>query len=83
MKEYTVKRGDTLWSIAKKYLGDGARYKEIRELNNLKSDVIYVGQVIQIPVIDYAALGKLFRETVDKIAEDPSVVKLLEMIEKC
>lgn len=28
-------KGDTLWDIAKKYLGSGARYTEIVKLNSL------------------------------------------------
>ena len=47
---YVVKKGDTLWEIAKKYLGDGNRYKEIKELNGLKSDLIYPGQKLKINV---------------------------------
>lgn len=46
---YTIKKGDTLWSLAQKYLGSGARYKEIKALNNLTSDTIYAGQVLKIP----------------------------------
>ena len=38
---HTVVHGDTLWAIAKKYLGNGSRYKEIVSLNGLKSNVIY------------------------------------------
>lgn len=30
---YTVKKGDTLWGISKKYLGKGSRWKEIYKLN--------------------------------------------------
>lgn len=45
---YTVKRGDTLWAIASKYLGEGIRYKEIMEANNLKTTIIYPGQVLRI-----------------------------------
>lgn len=48
--EYIVKKGDTLWGIASKLLGSGARYKEIMELTGLTSDVIHSGQVIKIPV---------------------------------
>jgi hypothetical protein len=46
---YTVKKGDTLWDIAKKYLGSGARYTEIVKLNSLKTSVIIVGQKLKIP----------------------------------
>ena len=49
-KTYTVIEGDTLWHIAKKYLGDGNRYGEIAALNNISNpDRIYVGQVLNIP----------------------------------
>lgn len=46
---HTVTHGDTLWAIAKKYLGDGNRYKEIVSLNRLKSNVIYSGMKLKIP----------------------------------
>jgi LysM repeat protein len=47
---HTVSEGDTLWAIAKRYLGDGSRYPEIAELNNVENpDVIYPGQVFTIP----------------------------------
>ena len=47
---YTVKRGDSLWNIARKQLGKAQRYKEIMTLNGLKSDLIKPGQVIKIPI---------------------------------
>ena len=46
---HTVVHGDTLWAIAKKYLGNGSRYKEIVNLNGLKSNVIYSGMKLKIP----------------------------------
>jgi len=46
---YTVKDGDTLYSIAKKFLGDGNRYTEIKTLNKLTSDTITPGQKLKIP----------------------------------
>ncbi len=46
---YTVKKGDTLWAIAQRYLGSGYKYKEIRDLNALNSDMIYPGQTLKIP----------------------------------
>ena len=48
---YTVEYGDTLWGLAQKYLGDGRRYSEIVELNNLgKFPLITNGMQIRIPV---------------------------------
>lgn len=52
LKTYTVKQGDTLWTIAKKYLGDGNRYTEIYNLNKNKisnPNSIYPGQVLTLP----------------------------------
>ena len=46
---YTVKKGDNLWAISEKYLKSGAKYTEIKSLNNLLSDVIYPGQVLKVP----------------------------------
>lgn len=46
---HTVVKGDTLWLIAKKYLGNGARYNEIMTLNGLTSTVIHVNQKLKIP----------------------------------
>ena len=49
---HTVEKGDTLWAIAEKTLGNGARYKEIFEANKpmLKDpDLIYPGQKLRIP----------------------------------
>lgn len=46
---HTVVKGDTLWEIAKAYLGDGSRFPEIKTLNGLKSNVIYTGWKLKIP----------------------------------
>lgn len=46
---YTIQKGDTLWSIARKFLGTGTRYNEIIKLNGLTSTTIYPGQVLNIP----------------------------------
>ena len=45
---YTVKRGDSLWKIAARYLGKGSRYGEIKKVNGLKSNTIYPGQRLRI-----------------------------------
>lgn len=45
---YIVKKGDTLWDISKKYYGDGNKYLKIKQQNNLKSDIIYEGQILKL-----------------------------------
>ena len=42
---YTVKAGDTLYSIANKY---GLTVNELKQLNNLTSDILSIGQVLNI-----------------------------------
>jgi len=51
-KTYTVKRGDCLWNIAKKFYGNGAKYMKIYNANKDKiknPNLIYTGQVLTIP----------------------------------
>lgn len=51
-KTYTVVKGDCLWNIAKKLLGDGSRYTEIYSLNKDKvknPHLIFPGQVLTLP----------------------------------
>lgn len=43
---YTVKSGDSLFAIAKKY---NTTVAEIKELNNLTSDLLSIGQQLKIP----------------------------------
>ncbi len=46
---YTVKSGDSLWLIAKKYLGSGDKYKYLAELNGIKSPYsIQPNQVLKL-----------------------------------
>ena len=49
---HTVVRGDTLWGIARKHLGDGSRYREIFERNRdqiQNPNLIFPGQVLRLP----------------------------------
>lgn len=51
---YTVKKGDCLWVIAKKYYGNGSLYPKIHQANKDKiknPNLIYPGQVLTIPVL--------------------------------
>ena len=51
-QNYTVKRGDCLWNIAKRFYGNGSKYKTIYNANRGKiknPNLIYPGQVLWIP----------------------------------
>ncbi|MBR6690874.1 MAG: LysM peptidoglycan-binding domain-containing protein [Bacilli bacterium] len=45
---YTVKSGDSLWSIAKKY---NVSVSDLKEANGLTSSMLTIGDVLKIPVI--------------------------------
>lgn len=52
-REYVIQKGDSLWKIAKKELGDGNRWKYLYELNKDKiknPNKLKAGQKITIPV---------------------------------
>jgi nucleoid-associated protein YgaU len=49
---YTIRRGDTLWALARRHLGDGRRYREIHTLNRKRirnPNRIRAGQRIILP----------------------------------
>ena len=51
-KTYTVKKGDSLWKIAKQFYGNGAQYPKLFQANSgqIKNpNLIYPGQVLTIP----------------------------------
>ncbi len=53
-KTHTVEKGDTLWAIAAKEYGNGAKYTEIVAANQpmiKDADEIYPGQVLRIPAL--------------------------------
>lgn len=83
MINYTVKIGDSLWTIAKKFLGDGNRYKEIQKVNGLKTTVIKSGQVLKIPSdskLDYEQIGRAFEKALSDIDNIDSVNKLYKLL---
>lgn len=46
---YTVQKGDSLWRIASKQLGNGNKYRLIQSANGLNDTVIHPGQKLKIP----------------------------------
>ena len=47
---HKVKKGDTPWGLAERYLDDGRKYKTILKFNNLSETAnIFVGQELKIP----------------------------------
>ena len=54
-KTHKVVKGDSLWSIAQKYYGDGSKYRKIKEANKgkypslSKNNIIYTNMELVIP----------------------------------
>lgn len=51
-KTYTLRAGESLWTVAQKQLGNGSRWKEIQKLNGLKdADLkkLKPGKVLKLP----------------------------------
>lgn len=49
LRTHVVRSGDTLWGLAKKYLGSGLKWTKIAELNGIHGTLIRTGQVLKIP----------------------------------
>ena len=45
-EEYIVQKGDTLWNISKKL---GTSVNELKELNNLTNNLLFIGQKLKVP----------------------------------
>ncbi len=66
---YTVQKGDTLWSIAERLLGNGSAYILLMTANNLTDSWIYPGQELVIP-------GKTKARTVTVTVKEQTYTRL-------
>ena len=75
---YTVKRGDTLSTIAARF---GTSVPALVSANGIKNaNLIHVGQLLTIPTKDYAAIGKKVEEVMEDITALPSYKDLLKLL---
>ena len=60
---YTVKKGDSLWSIANKF---GTTIKKLKEINKLSTNVLKVGQTLKITSVEETIPDEYLLYTVKK-----------------
>ena len=60
---YTVKKGDSLWSIANKF---GTTVKKLKEINKLSTNTLKVGQILKISPVDEVIPDEYLLYTVKK-----------------
>jgi len=57
--KYTVKEGDTLFTIAEHYYKDGYKFEEVAKANKLEDvNNLMIGQVLEIPKVEAVAEAK-------------------------
>ena len=59
---YTVKAGDSLWGISQTY---GTTVNNLKQINNLSSNVIYVGQVLKLKQQSNSTSNQTTQSTAD------------------
>ncbi len=76
---YEVKKGDTLYRISRKILGNARKYSDLAEYNDISNpDFIKVGQILIIPLIpnlDTALAEKRLKRTIPSEEEQIEIVK--------
>lgn len=64
--EYTVKAGDSLWSIAANTIGSGYNWVDIRDANKItQPNAIEVGQKLTIPKVEKKEPGEISAASVE------------------
>jgi len=54
---YVVQKGDSLWNIAKKY---GISVSDLKEANNMSTNLLNIGQVLKIPTVQDEEIGDVY-----------------------
>lgn len=71
---YTVKKGDTLWSISKKY---NTTVDDLKKINGLSSSTLRIGQTLKLPVTNSQKKDNVYivkkGDTLYKIAQNYDV----------
>ena len=78
-KEYVVKSGDTLGSIA---YGNGINIRQLKSMNGLTKDMIRVGQKLKVPANKVSAPAKANAKPVAKKIEKKVEKKIVKKVEK-
>jgi LysM repeat protein len=53
MQTYTVQRGDSLFTIAQKFYGDGDKYRQLALYNQIRNpNALEIGQILKIPPVE-------------------------------
>jgi hypothetical protein len=60
---HVVKSGDSLWNIAAQYYGQGSKWRAIMAFNDLRNNMISVGQQLEIPLSGRLDVGDTFDPT--------------------
>jgi len=65
---YTVVAGDTLWAIAQRFMGNGARWPALAAKNGITDPTaLQVGQVLQVPTsAEAATLAASYQQTTER-----------------